>query len=117
MTEIIEKINHLNELVRSGNAMDAFEMYYHEQVIMQENQQQPTIGKPANRKREHEFFNSIVQFRSATPLKVIAGYNVSMVQWHYDYTHKDWGERNYVQVSVQEWADGKIIKEQFFYGN
>jgi hypothetical protein len=40
-----------------------------------------------------------------------------MVQWHYDYTHEHWGVRNYVQVSVQQWQNGKIIKEQFFYGN
>jgi len=41
----------------------------------------------------------------------------SMVQWHVDYTHKDWGVRNYKQVSVQDWKDGRIIKEQFFYGS
>lgn len=117
MTQILDKIHHLNELVLKGNAMEAFETYYHDRVVMQENQQPPTVSKEVNREREKEFFSSVVQFRSATPLKVMVGENVSMVQWHYDYTHKDWGERNYVQVSVQEWADGKIIKEQFFYGN
>lgn len=43
--------------------------------------------------------------------------NTSFVIWKYDYTHKEWGARNYTQVSVQHWKDGKIIKEQFFYGN
>ena len=37
-----------------------------------------------------------------------------MTQWHYDYIHKDWGTRNYMQVSVQEWENDKIIREQFF---
>jgi hypothetical protein len=50
-------------------------------------------------------------------LKIAVGESISMVQWEYDYTHKDWGERKYTQVSVQEWKDGQIIREQFFYGN
>lgn len=117
MSALLEKIDDLNDLVLQGRALDAFEKYYHDDVIMQENENPPTIGKEANRKRENEFFSSITEFRSAKPLKITVGKNISMVQWKYDYTHKDWGVRNYTQVSVQEWEDGKIIKEQFFYGN
>ena len=46
-----------------------------------------------------------------------AGENITYVTWHFDYTHKEWGVRNYTQVNVQHWKDDKIIKEQFFYGN
>jgi hypothetical protein len=117
MTTLLEKIGDLNDLVLKGKALEAFDKYYHEDVVMQENESKPTVGKEANRKREEEFFSSISEFRNARPLKVTVGEDVSMVQWHYDYTHKDWGVRNYIQVSVQEWKNGKIIKEQFFYGN
>lgn len=117
MSTLLEKISDLNDLVLQGKALDAFEKYYHEDVVMQENGTPPTIGKEANRKRELEFFGSITEFRSAKPLKVTVGESVTMVQWQYDYTHKDWGVKNYTQVSVQEWKDGKIIREQFFYGN
>jgi hypothetical protein len=77
----------------------------------------PTVGKTANRTREEEFFAAITEFRGARPLKVTVGEGTTMVQWWYDYTHKDWGVSNYTQVSVQEWKDGKIWKEQFFYGS
>ena len=117
MSALLSKIDDLNDLVLQGKALEAFEKYYHDDVIMQENDGSPTIGKAANRQREIEFFSSITEFRSARPLKITVGENVSMVQWQYDYTHKDWGVRNYSQVSVQEWRDGKIIREQFFYGN
>jgi hypothetical protein len=117
MTTLLEKIGDLNDLVLKGKALEAFDKYYHEDVVMQENESKPTVGKEANRKREEEFFSSISEFRNARPLKVTVGEDVSMVQWHYDYTHKDWGVRNYIQVSVQEWKNGKIIREQFFYGN
>ena len=57
METIKEKIHRLNELVQAGKAFDAFEMYYHDEVIMQENETVPTIGKEANRK--HEFFSGV----------------------------------------------------------
>lgn len=117
MNTISEKINHLNQLVLDGKLLDAFEMYYDDEVVMQENAMQPTFGKEANRKRETQFLNDVTEFRGASVLNAAAGDNVSYVTWHFDYTHKDWGVRNYTQVSVQHWKDGKIIKEQFFYGN
>ncbi|MGZ3845937.1 MAG: SnoaL-like domain-containing protein [Flavisolibacter sp.] len=116
MTTLLEKISDLNDLVLQGKPLVAFEKYYHEDVVMQENENVPTIGKEANRKREEEFFASVTEFRGARPLKVSVGDGITMVQWWYDYTHKDWGVRKYTQISVQEWKDGKIFKEQFFYG-
>ena len=116
MSALLEKIDDLNELILKGKALEAFEKYYHDDVVMQENENPPTIGKAANRRREDEFYSSVIEFRSAKPLKITVGENTSMVQWQYDYTHKDWGIRNYIQVSVQDWKDGRIIREQFFYG-
>ncbi|MEN7551767.1 SnoaL-like domain-containing protein [Rapidithrix thailandica] len=116
MATLLEKISDLNDLVLQGKSMEAFEKYYHEEVVMQENENQPTIGKSANRKREEEFYGAITEFRGAKPLKVTVGEGITMVEWHYDYTHKDWGIRNYTQISVQEWKNGQIIKEKFYYG-
>lgn len=117
MQTLKEKIEHLNKLVLEGKALEAFEMYYDDEVVMQENETTPTIGKEANRRREQEFFGGITEFRGASPLNVAVGNDTTMVIWHYDYTHKDWGVRNYKQVSVQHWKNGRIVKEQFFYGN
>lgn len=117
MATLLDHITDLNDLVLQGKALEAFEKYYHDDVVMQENDNAPTNGKDANRKREIEFFNAIEEFRSAKPLKVTLGENTTMVQWQYNYTHREWGVRNYTQVSVQQWKDGKIIHEQFFYGN
>lgn len=117
METLSKKIEHLNQLVLEGKALEAFELYYHDDVAMQENHAEPTIGKDANRLRELDFFGSITEFRGANVEAVATGENLSTVIWHYDYTHKDWGIRNYKQISVQHWKDGKIIKEQFFYEN
>lgn len=117
MNSLSEKIHHLNEMFVQGKALEAFEKFYADNVIMQENEQEPTVGKEANRRREEEFVNKVTEIREATPLKVAIGVGVTMVEWKLDYTHEDWGVRNYKQVSVQEWKDGKIVKEKFYYGS
>ena len=108
MTTLLEKIGDLNDLVLKGKALEAFDKYYHEDVVMQENESTPTVGKQANRKREEEFFSSISEFRNAKPLKVTIGDETTMVQWHYDYTHKDWGVRNLypgIRTRMEEWEN------------
>lgn len=117
MNQIKEKIIELNQLILAGKGMEAFEKFYHPNVTMQENEAVPMVGKEPNRKRELEFFNSITEFRDARVNSVAVGEDVSMVEWFFDYTHKEWGVRKYTQVSVQQWQDGQIIKEQFFYGS
>lgn len=117
MDNLLEKITDLNNLVLQGKIMDAFEKYYHQDVVMQENETAPRVGKAANRQAELDFLSKVTQFRGGRPLKVTAGPSATMVEWHYDYTHAEWGERNYRQVSVQEWKDGQIIREKFYYAN
>ncbi len=117
MQTLMEKISHLNQLILEGKALEGFELYYDDEVVMQENENLPTIGKDANRVREQEFFGSITEFRNAEVLDVAIGENTSFVKWHFDYTHKEWGIRKFDQVSVQHWKNGRIVKEQFFYGN
>ena len=115
--EIEKALNDLNGLVLQGKSLDAFEKYYHNDVSMQENSMAPTIGKKANYDREVEFYGNVTDFRSAQVKGMGVGDDISFVIWHYDYTHKDWGKRNYSQVSVQHWKDGKIIKEKFVYAD
>ncbi|HEX7015784.1 MAG TPA: nuclear transport factor 2 family protein [Cyclobacteriaceae bacterium] len=117
MEKLKENITELNALIVQGRPMEAFEKFYHDDVVMQENDAKPVRGKDANRKREEEFFAAVTEFRREEVLDVAVGENVTMVRWAMDFTHKDWGERKYTQVSVQHWADGKIVREQFFYGN
>jgi hypothetical protein len=117
ISAIENSVKGLNELILGGKGMEAFDIYYDDEVVMQENEQEPTVVKKANRQRELQFYSDIIDFRGAKALHAAVGENVSYVTWHFDYTHKEWGVRNYTQVSVQHWKDGKIIKEQFFYGN
>lgn len=114
MSNIQKNLSDLNQLVLHGRGLEAFEKYYDDDVIMQENEETPTIGKEANRVREINFFSNMQEFRKAEVLQMATGEGISFVMWRYDYTHAALGVRNYTQVSVQHWKDDKIIREQFF---
>jgi hypothetical protein len=92
-----------------ASRLEAFEKYYHDDVSMQENELPATATKEANRKRELEFLSNILEFRKAEVKGIAVHGNVSYVIWTYDYTHKEWGERNYTQVSVQEWRMARLF--------
>ncbi|HEX9665104.1 MAG TPA: nuclear transport factor 2 family protein [Thermodesulfobacteriota bacterium] len=111
-----ELVEDLNSMILEGGALEAFEKYYAEDVVMEENELPPTIGKAANREREKEFFSNLVELRGADVKAVAVGDDVTMVEWFFDYTHKEWGRRTYHQVAVQRWKDGKIVHERFYYG-
>ena len=115
MTTLLEKISDLNDLLMQGKGLKAFEKYYHEDVVMQENNELPTVGKSENRIRERRFYSALTEVRTIRPLKVSMGEGISMVEWHFDYDHKYWGTVNYTQVAVQEWKDGLIFREKFYY--
>ena len=112
----LEKLLNLNGLVQEGHILHAFDTYYHEDVVMQENEQEPTVGKAANYQREADFEAKVSNF-SAIPLKTAAYGDHSFVEWQYDYHHSEWGHKQYKQVSVQEWKDGQIIREKFYYAS
>ena len=115
MNSLLEKITAINDMILLGKALVAFEEYYHDDVVMQENDNPIVEGKAANRQREEDFFGAITEFRGAQPLKVTIRENTTLVEWHFDYTHRDWGVKNFTQVAVQDWRGGKIIKEKFYY--
>lgn len=115
METLNERVSRLNQMILEGNILAAFEEFYAENVSMQENENPPTLGKTACRINEENFVNNITAFRGAKVKNVIVSDDLSVVEWHFDFTHKEWGVRNYDQLSVQRWKDGKIISEKFYY--
>jgi hypothetical protein len=107
----------ITNLVLQGKAMEAFEKYYGDDVVMQENENPEVVGKAANRQRELEFFSKLVDFHGASVKGVAYGDDLIISEWFLDYTHADWGRKTYDQVSVQRWKDGKVVHERFYYGS
>jgi ketosteroid isomerase-like protein len=114
-TNLQANFEDIKNLVLQGKAIEAFEKYYGEDVVMQENESPATVGKAANRSRELDFFSKITEFRGTEVKAVAYGEDVIISEWFVDYTHAEWGKVTHDQVSVQRWQDGKVISERFYY--
>ncbi|MCB9737349.1 MAG: nuclear transport factor 2 family protein [Deltaproteobacteria bacterium] len=106
----------VNEMILSGQAMAAFEEFYADGVVMQENDDEPCVGKDANRKREEQFFGSVEAFHGAELQASAVSGDTAFSQWSWDLTFKGAGRVQMNQVAVRTWKDGKVVKERFYYG-
>ena len=115
MSKTAELDAELNQMVLTGQAMEAFEKFYADNVVMQENSDPPTEGKDANRKREIEFFSSVEQFHDGAVVAHAVNGDVSFTQWMMDISFKGGQRMKMEQVAVRNWKDGKVVNERFFY--
>lgn len=105
----------LNQQVLSGDIMGAFERYYAEDVVMQENSAEPFVGKAVNRERELQFVNSIAEFHGAAVLSTAVNGDTSFSEWEMDVTFKGGARYKLAQVAVRTWKDSQIVRERFYY--
>ncbi len=117
MTDLRTSVDSLNQMILEGKILDAFEKFYAEDVVMQDNDYPARVGKTVNRSYEEAFVNGLTEFRGAKVVNTLISDGIAVVEWWFDYTHKDYGVRNYTQVSVQRWKNGQIVEEKFYYNN
>ncbi|MCX6754308.1 MAG: nuclear transport factor 2 family protein [Candidatus Nomurabacteria bacterium] len=115
MNNTKELVEDLVKMINEGKIMDAFEKHYADNVVMQENETAPRVGKDVNREYEKAFVEGIVEFHGGKTLGIAVGDNYSTVESFMDVTHKDWGRVARTQVAVQKWENGKIVNEKFYY--
>jgi ketosteroid isomerase-like protein len=115
MSDIATLDKDLNDKILAGKALEAFEQYYADDVVMQENSEAPFVGKDVNRKREIEFFSSIAEFHGAKLEGSAINGDTTFGQWWWDVTFKNGQRFTSTQVAVRKWKDGKIAHERFFY--
>ena len=110
-------VDDLNARIFAGDILGAFEMYYADDVVMQDNNFPVRTGKEECRNFEQDFVSKLTAFRGAQLHNVLISDGIVINEWEFDYTHSEWGDRKYKQVSVQRWKDGKIVEEKFYYNN
>jgi ketosteroid isomerase-like protein len=105
----------LNDAILSGKALEAFEQYYADDIVMQENSDEPRRGKDVNRKAEVEFFSSLASFNEGKLLSSAVNGDVTFGEWFMDVTFKNGQNAKLSQVAVRRWKDGQIVHERFYY--
>ena len=113
--DIKNLVTDLSNMIAEGKILEAFEKYYADDVVMQENNDAPRVGKEANRAHEEAFVHGIDKVNEMKILGVAVGDNYSTIESSIDAVHKEWGTMKMSQVAVQHWKDGKIFSEKFYY--
>ena len=113
--DIRERVDALNTMILEGKIMEAMNEFYAGEVVMAENDNEPTVGLAANLEREQAFVDNTTWY-GAELKSVAVGDDLSMVEWRLDFHNTQYGARlAFTQVAVQRWRDGKIYDERFYY--
>jgi ketosteroid isomerase-like protein len=105
----------LNDLILKGDILEAFDRFYAENVVMQENSDEPIAGKATNRKREEDFLASVEQIHGVEVVSSAVNGDVTFSEWKFDATYKGGVRVNLAQVAVRRWKNGQIVRERFYY--
>ena len=93
----------------------AIREFYADDLVMTENDAEPTVGLDANLDCEQAFVDNTTWYGAELNVVTIGG-NMSMTQWWLDFHNTQYGQRlAFTQVTVQRWCDGKIYDERFYY--
>ena len=101
--------------VVGGKALEAFDRYYADDVTMQENEQPPRIGKAPCRTFEADFLSKIKAVRTYVCDGYVISGNKAFIVYRIDADHAEWGTLNMSEVAIQEWSNGKVVREKFVY--
>ena len=112
---IAQQVSQLYALLEEGNPVRAMELFYHDNVTMQENDDEPRKGKAFCLQYESGLMASVKNFTVKILLQAINEESQSVfTEMEIAFT------RNNVvhilnEVSVQTWKDGKVFSEKFYY--
>ena len=105
----------LIEGISSGRLMEVFDTYYSDDIVMSENgaAEPSRVGKAANRAYEQYFVDNAEWHGLKLGAVVADGDNTGYRMWMDLSFQGNRMQRD--QWAHQEWKDGKIVKETFFY--
>lgn len=111
---IKSRVQELVALVEQGQITEALQRYYASDVAMQENLASPVVGREVNIERERAFFGGITLHENRARSVVVDG-DRAVIHWLLDFTAGDGRRYTLDQFAIQEWQDGRVVRERFVY--
>ena len=115
MTEaqIAAAVDELIALVAEGKPMDAFAKFYHDDIEKTDLDGVTHQGKALIETMGYEQLASIVEVRDFSAVATVVKGNRSFIVWSIDLDNTS-GLLKVVEVAIQDWQDGKIIRDRYF---
>lgn len=105
----------LNQLLLGHKFAEALAHFYADDVVMQENTDEPCVGLLANIERETRFFATLEQIMSVRLLSRAVTHDVTFSEWVLDLKFKGAPPVALHQVTRRRWNDGKVVHERFYH--
>jgi hypothetical protein len=105
------------QMVHSGQAMEAFEKFYHEESSMTEATGEVRKGKAVSREFELNWQSSIKEVHGGGVHAITSDEEngIAMVEAWMDATLKDATRMKMEEIARQKWQGDQIIEERFYY--
>ena len=116
MEQLTERVAQLTDLIQRGQTLEAMEQYYADDVLMQENETPPRVGKAVCLEHERRMLTNTTSLQATLLNQAIDEVNgVVFSEWKFEFTDLLKQRFRLTEVSVQQWHNGIIYKETFFY--
>jgi ketosteroid isomerase-like protein len=113
----LDNAKNIYKMMAEGKLLDAFDKYYHPDVVMVEATGETRKGIEANRKFQTEFLGMLKEVHGSGVSAVTSDEKsaTTIVESWMDVTMKDGKRQKMEEVAVQKWKGDKIIHERFYY--
>jgi len=109
LQELVDDFIAMNQ---AGLVLELCEKYYHENVLMLNNETVFAESMSESYEKQKSFFESVNKFDVKLVSSVIEG-NVSELVFHYRMTAHDLTVTEFTGKHIQTWTNKKIIKEEY----
>ncbi len=111
--QIKKNVEEIVALALSGKGADVWEKFYHESVEKIDLDGVSIKGKPNVLAANHNLLGNITEVRTYEHVGSLVKGNRSFIVWNIDFDVTGAGTIKATEVCIQDWQDGKIIKERF----
>ena len=110
--KIIEKF--INSVEQEPHDV-VIEQFYTDNASIQENQNEPRIGKENLIENEQRMLSKVLKVHSKCIRPIFQNENRIIIKWKFKFEWKDNTVSEIEELAYQEWEGEKIRREQFFY--
>lgn len=113
----LDKATALYTMIGEGKMMEAFEKFYHKDVVMIEATGDVREGKDKNREFEMQFLGSVKEAHGGGVHNITSNEEtgVTMVEAWSEMTFNDGNRMKMEEVAIQQWKGDQVVRERFYY--
>lgn len=113
--QIKAALKDLKNLLGKGEFIVAMEKYLHDDVVLQEANNEPKVGKAVALKAEEELLKTVTEFSGYSMKNVAVRGNVSYYEAVMEFKTNDGVAHRFEQVNRTKWKNGLIVSERYFH--